>query len=453
MDRRSSEPGFLWGVATSAYQIEGAVDADGRGRSIWDDFCREPGRVTGGACADVACDHYHRYREDVALIAALGANAYRFSIAWPRIEPAGDGREEPAGLAFYDRLIDELLAHAVVPFPTLYHWDLPSALEARGGWRERDTALRFAAYAERVVRRLGDRVPAWTTHNEPWCAAHLGHAEGVHAPGLRDRRTSLTVAHNLLRSHGLAYDAIKAVAPGAAVGLVANPMPFDTPGTDAADHAAVTLADGLQNRWYLEPLRRGAYPEDVRAHLAANGDLPDLDESELAGVAGRLDFLGVNYYNPGHVAAARSPGEGPFRVLPQRGPLTRMGWEVDPDGLTRLLLRLRADLGDVPLYVTENGVALADVPGRDGRVHDRERAAYLADHVAAMDRAVAAGADVRGYFHWSLLDNFEWQFGFSMRFGLVALGPRLERLPKDSYYAYRDLIARRRAAARNAADS
>lgn len=437
--------GFVWGVAASAYQIEGAATEDGRGPSIWDAFVRIPGTVQNGDTGDVACDHYHRYREDIALMADLGVNAYRFSIAWPRVEPNGDGVAHPKGLAFYDRLVDALLDKGILPMATLYHWDLPSALEARGGWRSRTTTERFAVYTERMVRLLGDRVPLWITHNEPWCAAHLGHATGEHAPGMRDPLAARLVAHHLLLSHGLAYDAMKAVRDDVRVGATLNLCPFDTPRDRPEDLAAVRLADGLQNRWYLDPLLRGSYPEDVVAHLRSRQQMPDLPEADLARIGGRSDFLGINYYNPGHVMADPEDPDG-LRHLPPRGALTEMGWEVEADGLRRLLVRVTAEHPELPLYVTENGAAYPDTIAADGRIHDHDRVAYLSAHVEAVGRARQAGARVEGYFYWSLLDNFEWQFGYARRFGLVAVDADLARRPKDSFAAYAGTIASLRGA-------
>lgn len=437
---------FLWGVAASAYQVEGAAGEDGRGRSIWDDFAHTPGKVAHGQTGDVACDHYHRYLEDVALMADLGVNAYRFSVAWPRVEPEGDGRENPQGMDFYSRLVDALLERGILPVPTLYHWDLPASLEARGGWRSRDTVQRFAAYAERMASQLGDRAKVWITHNEPWCQAFLGHAVGVHAPGMKDPAAAVRVAHHLLLSHGLAHDAMKANRPDLAVGIALNPAPFDSPGGDPDDLAALRLADGLHNRWFLDALVDGRYPEDVAGHLVRSLGVGPFDPWDLRRIGGRLDFLGINYYNPIHVARP-GPGDSGYRTLPQRPPLTDMGWEVEPDGLRRLLARIARDYPGVPLYVTENGVAYPDRAGEDGRVHDADRIRYLAEHVGALRQAMAEGAPVRGYFYWSLLDNFEWQLGYTMRFGLVAMGPGLERRPKDSFEAYRGLIAAARAGA------
>lgn len=444
--RPAAHRDFLWGVAASAYQIEGAVREDGRGRSIWDDFAHTPGTVETGDTGDVACDHYHRYREDVALMADLGVNAYRFSIAWPRVEPDGDGRPNPPGIDFYSRLVDALLERGIEPVPTLYHWDLPSALEARGGWRSRDTAQRFAAYGERMATALGDRVRLWITHNEPWCAAHLGHAVGLHAPGMRDALQATLVGHHLLLSHGLAYDAMKSARQDITVGATLNVCPFDAPGGGAENLAAAYLADGLQNRWYLDPLLRGAYPEDVRAYLVRRGAWPDIDLADLDRIGGRCDFLGINYYNPGHVRAGEG-AEGDVLDLPQRPPLTDMGWEVDPDSLRRLLVRVAADYPGVALYITENGAAYPDTADAAGAIHDPDRISYLKRHVAAMQEAMAAGVPVRGYFYWALLDNFEWSLGYSKRFGLVAMGPALERRPKDSFAAYHDLISAARAGA------
>ncbi|MDW8059894.1 MAG: GH1 family beta-glucosidase [Thermomicrobium sp.] len=439
-------PDFLWGTATAAYQIEGAATEDGRGSSIWDTFSHTPGKTFEGHTGDVACDHYHRWPQDVALMRDLGAQAYRFSIAWPRIFPEGTGPVNERGLAFYDRLVDALLEAGIVPFVTLYHWDLPQALQDRGGWAVRTTSEAFADYAETVARRLGDRVRYWITHNEPWVVAYLGHYEGVHAPGIRDLATAVRVSHELLVSHGLAAQAIRSASPQARVGITLNLSPV-LPATDApGDVEAAQRFDGVLNRWFLDPVFGRGYPADIREFLAPYFEPP---ETDLPLIAQPLDFLGVNYYAPAFVRDA-SPEEVPLGIRPlereelrARGyELTEMGWPVVSDGLEQLLLRLHREYAPSAIYITENGAAYADVLV-DGRVQDDRRIAYLAAHFAAARRALAAGVPLAGYFVWSLLDNFEWAYGYSKRFGIVYVDfATLERIPKASYYWYREVIAR-----------
>lgn len=430
--------GFLWGAATSAFQIEGAVREDGRGESIWDTFCRVPGAVRGGETADVASDHYHRWADDVALIAELGLRAYRFSIAWPRIVPDGLAatRTNERGLAFYDRLVDALLERGVTPLPTLYHWDLPQALQDRGGWPARDTAYRFADYADRVSRALGDRVSRWITHNEPWCAAFLGHLRGVHAPGTKDLGAALLAAHHILLSHGLAVQALRATQRASRIGITLSLFPT-YPRTDSeADREAARLSDGYTNRWFLDPVHRGAYPADTAEHFAKLGAALDFVEpGDLATIAAPTDFVGVNYYHrrvidasPGHdlgwTVIDRSPGV----------PTTDLGWEIVPDCFTDLLLRLERDYGPRrPILITENGAVFRDEIAPDGAVHDPKRVAFLRAHLAAMHRAISEGANVEGYLCWTLIDNFEWAFGTGERFGIVYVDYETQRrIPKDS---------------------
>ncbi|NUT51317.1 MAG: beta-glucosidase [Saccharothrix sp.] len=421
-------PGFRWGAATASFQIEGATTVDGRGPSIWDTFAARPGAVRGGDTGDPACDHYHRYPSDVALMAELGLAAYRFSLAWPRIQPLGAGRVEPRGLAFYDRLVDELLGRGIQPVATLYHWDLPQALEDRGGWRDRDTAHRFAEYAALAHEHLADRVTQWTTLNEPWCSAFLGYANGIHAPGVVDPKASLEAAHHLLLGHGLAVRAMRAQAPADhEFSIVLNFCSVRVEDEEPATLAAARKVDGLQNRLFLDPLGGRGYPADVVEETAWLGDwTAAVRDGDLDVIATPIDWLGVNYYAPTRVAAAADPlavTGGPFPGLrgvdfpPPRGEVTGMGWEIDPSGLTELLARLQRDVG-LPLVVTENGSAFPDaVVG--GEVVDEERTRYLVDHLRAVHRAVAEGVDVRGYFAWSLLDNFEWAEGYGKRFGIV----------------------------------
>ena len=439
---------FVWGAAASAYQIEGAVREDGRGESIWDRFCAVPGRVRGGESGEIACDFYHRYPDDIALMRDLGLDAFRFSVAWPRIIPDGRGRVNPRGLDFYDRLVEALLAAGIRPFLNLFHWDLPQPLQDAGGWTSRATAEAFAEYAGVVAERLGDRVRDWITHNEPYCTSWLGYGAGLHAPGLRDRRAALAAAHHALLSHGWAVEVLRREAPGAAIGTVVDCWPAHPAAGRPEDLAAAYLADGIRNRWFFDPLLRGAYPADVLEHFGP--DAPAVRDGDLQAIATPLDFLGVNNYSRTLVRAGSGTGE-PVEVRAPIGAMTDMGWEVYPDGLHEVLLRLHEDYDAGPLYVTENGAAFADVVTHDGRVHDLERIAYLGDYVEAVERALDAGVDVRGYFVWSLLDNFEWALGYAKRFGLVYVDyPSQARIPKNSFYWYRDLVARHRLRAGDA---
>ncbi|MFD4672604.1 GH1 family beta-glucosidase [Lentzea sp. NPDC058450] len=432
-------PGFLWGAATSSYQIEGAASLDGRLPSIWDTFCAAPGKVDGGDTGAVAADHYHRYPEDVALMRSLGLGAYRFSIAWPRVQPLGSGAVEQRGLDFYRRLVDTLLDNGIQPWPTLYHWDLPQPLEDLGGWPERDTALRFAEYAELVHDALGDRVTHWTTLNEPWCSAFLGYATGRHAPGRQDPAASIRAAHHLLLGHGLAARAM----PGASVGITLNLTHVTAGSGSAEDLDAARRIDGLQNRLFLDPVLLAEYPSDVVADLAPVTAFDFVQEDDLKNIAAPLDFLGVNYYSPmlvGHGSASGPSayvGSEHVSHLDGGRARTSIGWEIDARGLLDLLLRLDRDYPAIPLYVTENGAAF------DDEIHDAERIAYLDGHVRACADAMARGVRLKGYFAWSLLDNFEWSYGYAQRFGLVHVDYQTqERTLKDSAHWYAALIRR-----------
>jgi len=439
-------PGFRWGVATASYQIEGAVAEDGRKPSIWDTFAATPGKVANGDTGAVACDHYHRWEDDLDLMQRLGVQAYRFSVAWPRVIPDGTGAVNARGLDFYDRLVDGLLARGIEPYATLYHWDLPQPLQDAGGWPWRGIVEPFAAYADAVTRRLGDRVRGYATLNEPWCSAHLGYDFGEHAPGLRDRALALQASHHLLLAHGAALPVMRENAPDAHHGVVLNLYPT-YPASDAPeDAAAARRFDGFFNRWYLEPLLLGRYPADLWAAYGA--DAPAVEDGDLGAIARPLDFLGVNYYSRFTVAADPGPqGLTPVPPPPD-AELTEMGWEVYPQGLTDLLLRLERDYDLPPLFITENGAAYPDVMGADGRVEDADRVRFLERHVGALADAIARGVDVRGYFAWSLLDNFEWSHGYGKRFGLVHVDYGTQaRTPKRSALWYADLIARQRAAA------
>ena len=427
-------PGFLWGAATAAYQIEGATRADGRGESIWDRFARAPGNVARGETGDVACDHYHRWREDVALMKSLGLRAYRFSIAWPRVLPLGRGAINQAGLDFYRRLVDELLESGIAPCATLYHWDLPQVLQDAGGWTRRDTAERFADYAAICLGALGDRVPLWITHNEPWCSAFLGHFRGVHAPGITDLGAALAAAHHILLSHGRAVTACRSLAPSARIGIALSLFPtYPLHEEEAADREAAVLSDGYTNRWFLDPVLRGDYPADALAHFERlAGPIRAIRDGDLVAISNPSDFLGVNYYHRRVVEAGgpdlgwtvhdRSPGV----------PTTDLGWEIVPHCFVDLLTRLQREVA-VPLLVTENGAVFDDRVDADGAVHDPKRVEFLRDHLRAALTAIERGVKLEGYFVWSLLDNFEWAFGYDKRFGIVYVDyPTQRRIPKSS---------------------
>jgi len=419
--------GFVWGVSTAAYQIEGAVDEDGRGPSIWDTFVHEPGRVANGDTGDVACDHYHRYAEDVELMAGLGVEAYRFSVSWSRILPEGRGATNPAGLAFYDRLVDALLARDIDPVVTLFHWDLPQAIQDAGGWFNRDTAGWFADYAAVVANRLGDRVRMWITLNEPFVHTVFGHGFGVHAPGQALMFDALPTAHHQLLAHGRAVSVLRGLT-SAPITIANNYTPVVRFGSTEADAVAADTYDALHNRLFTDPLFGRGYPDGF--------DLPVL-AGDLETIAAPIDALGVNYYNPTGIRAPSTPDSGlPFDIVPLEGyPVTDFDWPVVPEGLGQILTRLHQDYG-VPLYVTESGCAYAESPD------DQRRIDYLAGHIGAVEAVRAQGVDVRGYFVWSILDNFEWAEGFSKRFGLVHVDfDTLARTPKASYAWLRDRIA------------
>jgi beta-glucosidase len=446
---------FRWGGSTSAYQIEGAAAEGGRGPSIWDTFARAPGSVVGGDTGDVACDHYHRFRDDVKLMADLGLTAYRFSIAWPRVQPTGSGPANQAGLDFYRNLVDELLAHGIEPWATLYHWDLPQPLEDAGGWPVRDTAARFAEYAAIVHDALGDRVNRWITVNEPWCASFLGYGSGVHAPGRRDRVSAVRAAHHLLLGHGLAVTAMQANNPGVQVGYAPN-LYSVSPATDTdADRDAARRIDGLANRIQLDPVLKGSYPDDLLADLAVVTDHDHIRDGDLATIAQPGTFLAVNYYSRYVVAHGTEPqlpsnwpGSEHVRFVSGGLPVTDIGWEIDAPGLAGTLVRVHREYTDLPLYVTENGAAYDDVMDSAGQVEDPDRIAYIDAHLRACHQAIDAGVPLRGYFVWSLLDNFEWAEGFSKRFGLVHVDYRTQqRTPKASAGWYAQVIRRNGLAA------
>lgn len=442
--RNDFPPDFTWGVATSAFQIEGAAHEDGKGPSIWDTFCQNRANIKDGSDGLVACEHYHRYRDDVELMAALGVDAYRLSMAWSRVQPTGKGAWNEAGFAFYDRLLDALQAKDIRAHLTLYHWDLPQGLQDDGGWLNRDTAYRFADYAAEVARRFGDRIEAIATHNEPWCTANLGYGNAQFAPGVADLKQSIQVSHHLLLSHGLAMRAMRDVGSKARLGIVLNQWTAD-PASDTQedrDLAAFEYARSVQ--WFMDPIFKGHYPElALRGHGA---NAPVVQDGDFDIIRQKIDFLGCNYYFRSWCSAAGLPAPAPHGV-------TDMGWEIFPEGLPELLLKLKAEYPDLPpVYITENGMANADVV-ENGSVHDPERIAYVAGHLAALKQAIDAGVDVRGYFLWSLLDNFEWNSGYAKRFGIVHVDYATQgRTLKDSALWYRDFIASR-SASRSAARS
>ena len=440
--------GFIWGAATASYQIEGAVREDGRGPSIWDTFSRTPGKVYAGHTGDVACDHYHRYVDDVALMADLGLASYRYSIAWPRIQPDGTGPVNVRGLDFYDKLTDELLGKGIDPVVTLYHWDLPQTLEDLGGWANRATAEAFAEYAQIVYARLGDRVGTWTTLNEPWCSAYLGYGSGVHAPGVQDPARVFPAVHHLLLGHGLAARALRS-AGAQNVSITLNPAQvFPVDPESAADRDAVRIIDGLSNRIFFDPLLRGEYPADVLEHIARFTDLSYIQDGDLATINAPIDVLGVNFYQPAYVSAKPGtpasldqPGSEGIAYRAPVGPVTDMNWQIEPASLTTLLERITRDYPGTPLMITENGAAYPEVPASDGEVRDTRRIEYLDGHLRACHDALAAGVDLRGYFLWSLMDNFEWAEGYAKRFGIVHVDyTTQQRVLKDSAKWYREVI-------------
>jgi beta-glucosidase len=423
---------FLWGVSTAAYQIEGAWNEDGKRPSIWDTFTHTPGHIADHTTGDVACDHYHRWRQDVDLLRELGVNAYRFSISWPRIMPEGRGQVNPAGLDFYDRLVDALLEAGIQPFATLYHWDLPQALQDQGGWPNRETVAAFVDYAQVVARRLGDRVSRWITHNEPFIVAIYGHLTGENAPGLKDLQTALQAAHHLLLSHGEATLALRATVRGPVqVGIALNLQPVHAASPHPDDQQAAWRWDGLANRWFLEPLFRGVYPPDLWESFGPLA--PRLQPGDLARIMVPVDFLGVNYYS--RVVARHKPDQSPLQVEFVQPPGVERSsmWEIYPAGLEEVLERVWSDYQPIALLITENGMPLADVVDAAGQVNDAPRISFLQRHLAAAHRVHAAGIPLRGYFVWSLMDNFEWAFGYQMRFGLVYVDfASQQRIPKAS---------------------
>jgi beta-glucosidase len=443
-------PGFVWGSATSSYQIEGGAHEDGRGESIWDRFCKTASNIRDGSNGDVACDHYHRWREDIALMKELGHRAYRFSVAWPRVIPEGRGLVEERGLDFYSRLVDGLLEAGIAPYVTLYHWDLPQALQEGGGWTSRDTALAFVDYTDAVSRRLGDRVKRWITHNEPWCASMVSYEKGAHAPGLRDGSLALQASHHLLLSHGMAVPVLRENSRGCEVGITLNLSPAHAASHDPADVDARRRYDGYINRWFLDPVYRGEYPGDivrdyVESELWPADSTSLVRPGDLRTIAAPTDFLGVNYYNRAVVQTEAHAGRDNLpRCLqaPPPGPRTDIGWEVYAEGMFETLMRVHHEYRPAKIYITENGASYADSPDARGRIEDTKRITFLRDHLKATHRAMQAGVPVAGYFAWSLMDNFEWSHGYKERFGLTWVDYTTQkRTPKDSALWYRGVIA------------
>lgn len=448
MTRISFPKSFVWGTATSSYQIEGATAEGGRGESIWDRFCAREGAIEDGSSGAGACDHYHRYPSDIRLMQELGVAAYRFSIAWPRVVPTGTGAPSSAGLDFYSRLTDALLEAGITPYATLYHWDLPQALEDRGGWPQRGTALAFAEYADVVTRALGDRIKHWITHNEPWCASMLGYQQGIHAPGRRDMGAALRASHHLLLSHGLAVPIIEANSKEAEVGITVNLVPAEPASDSPEDHDACRDFDGYFNRWFLDPLFGRQYPADKLRDYAQRGDVSDnflevVLDGDLEHIATPCDFLGINYYNRAILRsnAVAEADNAPRRVFPcdER---TDIGWEVHAPSLFEILTRVAFDYRPRKIYITENGAAYSVGPDDGGRIRDDKRTLYLQQHLRAAAQAIEAGVPLAGYFAWSLLDNFEWAEGYTQRFGIVWVDYETQRRTlKDSAHFFRETVS------------
>ncbi len=437
-----TEPGFSWGVGTSAYQIEGAWDAGGKGESIWDRFTHARGLTPNG---DVACDHFHRLEDDLDLLSSLGVSAYRFSTAWTRVLPTGTGAINPTGLDFYDRLIDGLLRRGVEPWLTLYHWDLPQALQDKGGWTSRDAVSWFSEYASVMVERFGDRVGSWITINEPWVSSFLGHDDGVFAPGLTDRSAAIAAAHHQLLAHGAAVPIIRDHVSGARVGVALDCRPAHPASPSQEDLDAVRHFDGFRNRWFFDPIFGKGYPDDVRASYSARDLWPRglVHDGDMATIAAPIDFCGVNYYTSIRIdTSTREHDHSEGRIgAPAQDGFTEMGWKIDPSAFGNFLRRVAKEWSPQSIIVTENGASFSDKPRSDGRIHDDRRIAYLENHIAEVDQARADGVPVDGYFVWSLLDNLEWVSGYDQRFGLVYVDHTTqERIIKDSGYWYRDRI-------------
>lgn len=433
---------FTWGVATSSYQIEGAVNEDGRTPSIWDTFSKTEGKTYQGHTGDVACDHYHRYKEDVQIMKEIGVKAYRFSIAWPRIFPE-EGQYNPKGMDFYKRLVDELLKREIIPVATIYHWDLPQwAYEKNGGWLNRESVKWYVEYASKLFEELGDVIPLWITHNEPWCSSILSYGIGEHAPGHKDWREALIAAHHILLSHGEAVKVFRDMnLKGAQIGITLNLTPAYPASEKEEDKLAVQYADGFANRWFLDPIFKGNYPEDMmELYSKIIGEFDFIREGDLETISVPIDFLGVNYYTRS-IVKYNEDSMLKAENVPGPGKKTEMGWEISPESLYDLLKRLDREYTKLPMYITENGVAFKDEVTEDGRVHDYERIEYIKEHLKAIARFIEEGGNLKGYFVWSLLDNFEWAHGYSKRFGIVYVDYETQkRILKDSAFWYKGVI-------------
>jgi beta-glucosidase len=433
--------GFVWGAATAAFQVEGAYREDGRGLSIWDTFCRTPGKVWEGDNGDVACDMYHRYKDDVKLMKDLGITSYRFSVAWPRIIPDGSGEINPKGIEFYRNLVDELLAHGIEPMLTLYHWDLPQALQDRGGWANRETIDHFLKYAETVFKALDGKVKLWATFNEPWCISFLSNYIGAHAPGLRDLQTAIDVAHNVLVAHGKTVRLFRELGIKGEIGIAPNTEWMEPFSDREEDVEAAWRRRGWLNEWFLRPVMTGQYPEKLVQWFEKLGGKPKIEPGDMELIGSKIDFLGINYYTGG--IGRYNPEEGDifgFQEVPMGWEKTDIGWNIYPQGLYNVLTYIKREFGDIPIYITENGACYNDEPGADGRVRDQRRIEYLKKHVLQVARAIESGVNVKGYYTWSLMDNFEWAYGYSMRFGILYVDYETQqRIKKDSFRWYRKL--------------
>lgn len=431
---------FTWGTATASYQIEGGAHEEGRGESIWDRFARQPGKVYKQQNGEIACDHFHRYPEDVELMADLGISSYRFSFAWPRLFPE-EGKFNSEGLAFYTRLLDELDAKGITPAATIYHWDLPTWLQDKGGWTNRETVDQFVTYAKTLFDAFGSRIQSWITHNEPWCAAFLGYAFGVHAPGHTDWNEALIASHHLLLSHGKVVELYRSMGLAGEIGITLNLSPTIPASEAAEDVAAAERSDGFANRWFLDPIFKGRYPEDmVTLYKNRFGPLSFMKEGDLDTISAPIDFLGINYYSHNIVENDEKNDILGAGVISETENVTDMGWGIHPESLYDLLTRIKSDYTDIPLYITENGAAFPDV-WKDGKIEDHARIKYLHDHFAAAHRFIEEGGNLQGYYVWSLMDNYEWSFGYSKRFGIIYVDyETLERTPKESYKWYQKVI-------------
>ncbi len=432
---------FEWGVATASYQIEGAYNEGGKGESIWDRFSHQPGNIENGDTGDTACDHYHRYKEDIQMMKEMGIKAYRFSISWPRIFPEGFGRPNKKGLDFYKRLVEDLLDVNIKPVATLYHWDLPQVLQNKGGWVNRSLTGYFEEYAKCMFKELGDKVPMWITHNEPWVVAFMGHAFGEHAPGMRDFKEAVQVTHNLLLSHGRAVEAYREMGLEGKIGIALNLTPVYPATTSEKDKIAARKQDQFSNRWFLDPVLKGSYPSMLLNFYQTRYAAPNIKEGDLDIISTPIDFLGINYYSRSVVKADESTELGVEHVKIENTKYTEMGWEIFPGGLYDLLARIRRDYRAIPIYITENGAAFNDKLTKNHKVHDRKRIDYLRAHLEEAWKAIENGVPLKGYFVWSLMDNFEWDSGFSKRFGLIHVDfQTFKRVWKDSAYFYREVI-------------